>query len=105
MSSWKHPQSWRHSSREPKVSRDHQNGATKRPSTMTCRSVRPWVRSRCMQIIIILENISRDRSCFSSEEHTSELQSLMSISYAVFCLKKKTLIRHTLFDNNSKQHK
>src|SRR3546814_6122135 len=29
-----------------------------------------------------------------SEEHTSELQSLMSISYAVFCLKKKTKI-HT----------
>src|SRR3546814_7223940 len=26
---------------------------------------------------------------FRSEEHTSELQSLMSISYAVFCLKKK----------------
>src|SRR3546814_6898592 len=25
-----------------------------------------------------------------SEEHTSEIQSLMSISYAVFCLKKKT---------------
>src|SRR3546814_8615339 len=31
-----------------------------------------------------------------SEEHTSELQSLMRISYAVFCLKKKT---HT--HNNS----
>src|SRR3546814_1519176 len=31
----------------------------------------------------------RDRS----EEHTSELQSLMRISYAVFCLKKKT--KHT----------
>src|SRR3546814_4099862 len=29
-----------------------------------------------------------------SEEHTSELQSLMRISYAVFCLKKKTL-HHT----------
>src|SRR3546814_3445431 len=36
-------------------------------------------------------------SCFQpssssgrSEEHTSELQSLMRISYAVFCLKKKT---------------
>src|SRR3546814_10532088 len=27
-----------------------------------------------------------------SEEHTSELQSLMRISYAVFCLKKKTQI-------------
>src|SRR3546814_9396680 len=27
--------------------------------------------------------------CSRSEEHTSELQSLMRISYAVFCLKKK----------------
>src|SRR3546814_8612369 len=32
-----------------------------------------------------------------SEEHTSELQSLMRISYAVFCLKKKkTLHEHTI---------
>src|SRR3546814_2818280 len=30
-----------------------------------------------------------DRSFDRSEEHTSELQSLMRISYAVFCLKKK----------------
>src|SRR3546814_5610452 len=30
-----------------------------------------------------------------SEEHTSELQSLMRISYAVFCLKKKTSIKNT----------
>src|SRR3546814_3310777 len=30
-----------------------------------------------------------------SEEHTSELQSLMRISYAVFCLKKKTKIKNT----------
>src|SRR3546814_1069011 len=29
-----------------------------------------------------------------SEEHTSELQSLMRISYAVFCLKKKTKRKH-----------
>src|SRR3546814_1807454 len=29
-----------------------------------------------------------------SEEHTSELQSLMRISYAVFCLKKKTTIKY-----------
>src|SRR3546814_5286880 len=29
-----------------------------------------------------------------SEEHTSELQSLMRISYAVFCLKKKTTRTH-----------
>src|SRR3546814_9735388 len=33
---------------------------------------------------------------FRSEEHTSELQSLMRISYAVFCLKKKkNTTRHT----------
>src|SRR3546814_745288 len=30
-----------------------------------------------------------------SEEHTSELQSLMRISYAVFCLKKKKSLDHT----------
>src|SRR3546814_2800768 len=29
------------------------------------------------------------KEAFRSEEHTSELQSLMRISYAVFCLKKK----------------
>src|SRR3546814_3176146 len=33
---------------------------------------------------------SRANSGKRSEEHTSELQSLMRISYAVFCLKKKT---------------
>src|SRR3546814_5652040 len=32
--------------------------------------------------------------CYRSEEHTSELQSLMRISYAVFCLKKKNNNRH-----------
>src|SRR3546814_8753082 len=32
---------------------------------------------------------SRPRPARRSEEHTSELQSLMRISYAVFCLKKK----------------
>src|SRR3546814_1617843 len=32
------------------------------------------------------------RACMRSEEHTSELQSLMRISYAVFCLKKKTTL-------------
>src|SRR3546814_2390780 len=32
-----------------------------------------------------------------SEEHTSELQSLMRISYAVFCLKKKTTNTHSSY--------
>src|SRR3546814_7141493 len=34
-----------------------------------------------------------DANDVRSEEHTSELQSLMRISYAVFCLKKKTQIQ------------
>src|SRR3546814_5728767 len=34
-----------------------------------------------------------------SEEHTSELQSLMRISYAVFCLKKKTHYKTTSYKN------
>src|SRR3546814_6135070 len=37
-----------------------------------------------------LRNLIRGRACIRSEEHTSELQSLMRISYAVFCLKKNT---------------
>src|SRR3546814_9010293 len=39
-----------------------------------------------------LHSFARDLQslvCLRSEEHTSELQSLMRISYAVFCLKKK----------------
>src|SRR3546814_5660675 len=38
-----------------------------------------------------VERQARDRS----EEHTSELQSLMRISYAVFCLKKKKIHTNT----------
>src|SRR3546814_8967759 len=39
-----------------------------------------------------------------SEEHTSELQSLMRISYAVFCLKKKTkTIDNLIFTDTNKQ--
>src|SRR3546814_7889781 len=42
--------------------------------------------------------LSRRWHLFRSEEHTSELQSLMRISYAVFCLKKKKT-RHNLHYN------
>src|SRR3546814_6234978 len=45
-------------------------------------SSRPTVRRRCCS------------SATRSEEHTSELQSLMRISYAVFCLKKKNQTQH-----------
>src|SRR3546814_3589561 len=39
-------------------------------------------RDRCLAVRLSLPHVR-------SEEHTSELQSLMRISYAVFCLKKK----------------
>src|SRR3546814_4027562 len=39
-----------------------------------------------------------------SEEHTSELQSLMRISYAVFCLKKKNKKRTVLRPNCNTKH-
>src|SRR3546814_6813955 len=56
------------------------------PAFQPGRPQRPFVRRRS-------EGRVRDRvrpSDRRSEEHTSELQSLMRISYAVFCLKKKT---------------
>src|SRR3546814_5127900 len=43
----------------------------------------------CFGWIASQNNPMRDKTR-RSEEHTSELQSLMRISYAVFCLKKKT---------------
>src|SRR3546814_9016580 len=58
---------------------------------------RPARRTKFAQLVLGLEH-GRDRRQFGlsveieqsdrSEEHTSELQSLMRISYAVFCLKK-----------------
>src|SRR3546814_2181190 len=41
-----------------------------------------------------------DDNDFRSEEHTSELQSLMRISYAVFCLKKKNTTHQHRLDYN-----
>src|SRR3546814_7346705 len=40
-----------------------------------------------------------------SEEHTSELQSLMRISYAVFCLKKKNKNKHKAKHNKIRPNK
>src|SRR3546814_6811437 len=40
-----------------------------------------------------------------SEEHTSELQSLMRISYAVFCLKKKKTLLHNMKLQRERVHK
>src|SRR3546814_2395249 len=47
---------------------------------------------------VVLGNLA-----FRSEEHTSELQSLMRISYAVFCLKKKKN-KYNPTDNDNMMH-
>src|SRR3546814_10091573 len=54
---------------------------------------RPPIRQRVLPILQEATAVARIVMKFGgtrSEEHTSELQSLMRISYAVFCLKQKT---------------
>src|SRR3546814_6767986 len=56
-------------------------------------------RVRNLVAEIVLDPSRREwRVCVRSEEHTSELQSLMRTSYAVFCLKKKKTTV-TILDN------
>src|SRR3546814_2698854 len=51
----------------------------------------------------------RNKGGGRSEEHTSELQSLMRISYAVFCLKKKNkynmILRHSVSNTHKTKRK
>src|SRR3546814_7299066 len=56
---------------------------------------------------LIQQQIGYQKELFSmrSEEHTSELQSLMRISYAVFCLKKKTKNKKHKQNKIHKKHK
>src|SRR3546814_2274811 len=55
------------------------------------------VQRECHRRVPSLSKSSEPRS----EEHTSELQSLMRISYAVFCLKKKTTTHTTYTDKQT----
>src|SRR3546814_1374895 len=84
------------------------------PYTTLFRSFAPGPRGSVSDQALAQENGRRERRPFRcwrlprgatarSEEHTSELQSLMRISYAVFCLKKKNQPSHnsTYTTNNS----
>src|SRR3546814_1310905 len=53
----------------------------------------PLVVLAINRVVRNLMHVGRAAQCDRSEEHTSELQSLMRISYAVFCLKKKKIER------------
>src|SRR3546814_4310998 len=74
------------------------SGCSSKPSTTTlspCTTLNtPSGRPACLN----RSAISSERS----EEHTSELQSLMRISYAVFCLKKKNSMKTSATKNTNK---
>src|SRR3546814_1633694 len=59
-----------------------------------------------MQLELYVLRFEKERMTLRSEEHTSELQSLMRISYAVFCLKKKkTQMDKTKYNEYNKHRK
>src|SRR3546814_2412067 len=60
------------------------------PTRVTIVVAAPTPGGRLAPVSIGLTDLLR------SEEHTSELQSLMRTSYAVFCLKKKKTNKHNL---------
>src|SRR3546814_9819463 len=67
-------------------------------STLTCAGLTAWfalVEAGSTRVgdVVVVQGTG-GVALFRSEEHTSELQSLMSISYAVFCLKKKKNFKH-----------
>src|SRR3546814_4511679 len=63
-------------------------------SAITARELRPYDNRARPKATATQEWRARPAGRVRSEEHTSELQSLMSISYAVFCLKKKNNTPH-----------
>src|SRR3546814_2170167 len=65
-------------------------------STTISSSTAPTARSSCP--------IRTSSVATRSEEHTSELQSLMRISYAVFCLKKKITKTQTSYHQNNTKY-
>src|SRR3546814_5899123 len=65
--------------------------------TLVKALARAWRWQRMLeegQFASVRELAEVERLSLRSEEHTSELQSLMRISYAVFCLKKKKQTQH-----------
>src|SRR3546814_9658409 len=75
-------------------------GCWSRPSSSHHRSARPWRASAARNTRkSSRRHAASNRAACRSEEHTSELQSLMRNSYAVFCLKKKKKTKHHI-----KQH-
>src|SRR3546814_9181261 len=63
---------------------------------LVCLGDMPRLSPAIVDRLIAAFNPVEGRAICRSEEHTSELQSLMRISYAVFCLKKKNIITNNI---------
>src|SRR3546814_936383 len=72
------------------------------PAFWICRP--PISRAACFRASNSGGRSAATMSLQRSEEHTSELQSLMRISYAVFCLKKKKTYHQKLQHNETTNH-
>src|SRR3546814_8931323 len=72
------------------------------PENIVLRAVANYVARRFRVVASSRDRIVRGvLEAMRSEEHTSELQSLMRTSYAVFCLKKKTKKTQIAYSNKS----
>src|SRR3546814_7535935 len=69
--------------------RDHASDVASEPRLAVMAHAAPWA-AKLRDVPVPHPGNNHPRS----EEHTSELQSLMRISYAVFCLKKKKIINN-----------
>src|SRR3546814_9403167 len=83
----------------------HRDGFVFLPGFFSAAEIEP-LRQSCLADPLVGGNLVAlaDAAGQRSEEHTSELQSLMRISYAVFCLKKKTTYTHILLNTSSQPH-
>src|SRR3546814_8832073 len=70
--------------------------------TVTALNGREYTLTDTMTVIADDREVHDIAGIMRSEEHTSELQSLMRISYAVFCLKKKSshAFRKAIYNTN-----
>src|SRR3546814_11709536 len=78
----------------PRIGEEHLGHALRRDRQQLLGEVDADMVPHAAELMVVgkLAHLARRRldQTLRSEEHTSELQSLMRISYAVFCLKKKT---------------
>src|SRR3546814_9370467 len=93
---WNHPKPRIWTPREIEIFASHADEMG-RWSVGTAVILNEWIGQREGDVLGMLRSAYQDGALRfeqsktkRSEEHTSELQSLMRISYAVFCLKKKT---------------